>query len=295
MRVTFDPVRDGLPAINTAAANLAEAQQQVATGRRINLPSDDPQAMRQAIGEYARMGAIDAYSRADDSAASRLSAADTTLTDMVNQLTTAIATATGAQGSTANQTIRDTAAATLQGVRDSLLSDINATFQGASLFAGGRVGSAAYAQTESGWTYQGDQTAVQVAVQDGRSVSIATDGRAIMQGGDATDVLTVLDGLIQAVKTGDDATTASGIQALQRAFSRATDAQSQVGTNENAIDEARTRLGVLRVASEARRSKAQDVNLADAATRMQQADTAYKAALGAVSTVEKLSLLDYLR
>jgi len=38
-----------------------------------------------------------------------------------------------------------------------------------------------------------------------------------------------------------------------------------------------------------------DVNMAEAVTKLQQADTAYRAALGAVSTAERQSLLDYLR
>ena len=36
-------------------------------------------------------------------------------------------------------------------------------------------------------------------------------------------------------------------------------------------------------------------NMADAITRMNEADTAYRAALGAVSSAERVSLLDYLR
>ena len=42
-------------------------------------------------------------------------------------------------------------------------------------------------------------------------------------------------------------------------------------------------------------SKLEDVNMAEAITEMTHADAAYRAALGAVGTVSRVSLLDYLK
>ena len=39
----------------------------------------------------------------------------------------------------------------------------------------------------------------------------------------------------------------------------------------------------------------EDTNVAEAVTEMGQADTAYRAALGAVGAASKVSLIDYLR
>ena len=60
MRVIFDMLRDGLPTINSAAEDLAQAQQDVATGRRLHGLSDDPLAIRGAVGEHATLGTLDA-------------------------------------------------------------------------------------------------------------------------------------------------------------------------------------------------------------------------------------------
>jgi flagellin-like hook-associated protein FlgL len=48
------------------------------------------------------------------------------------------------------------------------------------------------------------------------------------------------------------------------------------------------------VASQTRLSAVEDANMADAISGMQTADTAYKAALAAVGTAGKTSLMDYL-
>ena len=57
----------------------------------------------------------------------------------------------------------------------------------------------------------------------------------------------------------------------------------------------KARLAALKLASEKRRSGIEDANLAEAIAKMNQADTSYRAALGAVSSAERLSLLDYLK
>jgi flagellar hook-associated protein 3 FlgL len=145
------------------------------------------------------------------------------------------------------------------------------------------------------WTYQGNQAQVQVEVEKGNRVAVATDGSAIFQGSEPDNVLNVLEGLITAVTNNDQAAMATGIADLQKTFDRATQAQSRLGTDERGIADALARQSGLRLAAETRRSKVEDANMAEAITRMNQADTAYRAALSAVSQAERQSLLDYLR
>jgi flagellar hook-associated protein 3 FlgL len=295
MNVTFNSTTDGIDAINTAASAFAKAQMQVATGKRINTPSDDPQGTKTAILERSYMDQLDAYSASADAASSRLSAADSTLSDVINQITSAISTATGAQGSTATSTVRDAAATALAGIQSALAADINTSVQGVHIFAGTATTATPYAQVNGAWVYQGNNTPVKINVQAGRSVTIGFDGQAIFQGSASTDLLSTINGLITSIKGGDDAGTATGIQALQDAFTRATVAQTSLGSDENSVTNASSQLSTLYTAADSRRSKVEDANLALASTTMSQADTAYKAALGAVSATEKVTLLDYLK
>jgi flagellar hook-associated protein 3 FlgL len=126
-------------------------------------------------------------------------------------------------------------------------------------------------------------------------VSVTFDGRQIAQGDDADNVFAVLDALVAAIDAGDDAAIGDATAALERALDRALRAQGRLGADERGVDDAAIRLSTLRRAADTRRSALEDVNLADAITRMADAETAYRAALGAVSSAERLSLLDYLR
>jgi flagellar hook-associated protein 3 FlgL len=295
MRIIFDVLRDGLSAINTAADQMALAQQQLSSGRRVSAASDDPLAVQQAVGEHASIGALDAYTRAADSIAPRLSAADNVISDIVEKLSAVLVAATSARGSAVSPATRDAAAKEVMGLREALVGNLNTTFNGTYLFSGSRVDQAAYAQVGGVWTYQGDAAAVRVEVDRGRQIAVSFDGQAIAQGGDATDVFTELDALITAIENGDNDAIGAGMAAVQRAFDRAQVALGRLGVDERSLDDAYARLSGLRRAAETRRSKLEDANMAEAATRLQQADTSYRAALAAVSTAERLTLLDYLR
>lgn len=295
MRTTFDITRDGLTAINTAAEQLATLQEQVATGKALRVPSDNPAAAARAVGEHAELSTIDAYTQSTNAVSARQSAADSVMSDMIDKITAALTAATSAAGTTATQSVRDAAAAGLKGLRDALAGDINSKFQGSYLFSGSKTDQASYVLVGSTWTYQGDNTAVQTSIDSGRQVNQTWNGQSIFQGGASQDVLTVIDNLTTAVQAGDNTAIGTGIAALQDAFKRATAAQSGLGVDEQSVSDAQTRLSDLRLATDTRRSKDEDVNLADAAARMSQAQVAYRAAIGAVNITNQVSLIDYLK
>jgi len=98
-----------------------------------------------------------------------------------------------------------------------------------------------------------------------------------------------------AINNGDDAGITNAMQAVERALDRTLRAQGSLGADQRGLDEAGIRMTSLRRAAEVRRSGLEDANMAEAMTRLGQADTAYRASLAAVSTAERVSLLDYLR
>ena len=295
MRIPYDLVRDGLAAINQAQSRMADAQRLVSTGKRIGRAGDDPLGAQQAVGEHATLGATDAYSRSRESAASRLSAADAVFSSIGDKLSAAIVSAMSAQGTSAAPAARSAAADAITGLRDSLLADFNTTFNGVAVFAGTAASASAYSQVGGIWTYQGNADTMQVEVDRGRLVRTTFDGRAIAQGADASNVFAVLDALAASVVAGDETAIRSGIQGLERALDRTLRAHGRLGADERGVEEAALRLSTIRRATEARRSGLEDADMAEAITRLSASETSYKAALAAVSTVERQTLLDYLR
>jgi flagellar hook-associated protein 3 FlgL len=249
------------------------------------------------VTDHAALGAIDAYTNTADTATSRLTVVDTTLSDMVNKLSAAQTAALSARGSSQSQSQRDAAAASLQGITEALVSDFNAQFHGAYLFSGSLAATPPFTTGAGGVvsSYQGNVATMSIDLGQGRPLQIAFDGSSIAQGSDATDVFTVLATLTAAVRAGDSAAIGQGMVDLDRATDRVTLAQTRIGTNLNALDDARARLSTERLDVSARLSKTEDVNMASAITHMSQADTSYRAALGAFSKVGSVSLMDYLK
>jgi flagellar hook-associated protein 3 FlgL len=295
MRVTFNQIQGSLDAINFAAAQFARAQQQVASGKRTSRPSEDPMATERAIQDTAELSTIDGYSQSSDSATARLSILDGALSSMTDILTSALATAAGAHGSEISQVTRDTSSAKLTGLREALAGALNTKIRGVYVFGGSEAQIQPYANTSGAWVYSGDAVEVSVDSAPNRPVSLSLDGQAIAKGSDPVDVLTSLDSLAVAVQAGNEPGITDGIDALTRAFTRVVRAQSQVGTDESSVVDGQAQIASLRLAAMQRLAGDQNVNMAEAITAMSRAQTAYQAALGAVGTASKLSLLDYIR
>ena len=297
MRIVFSTAFDDITrAMQQSADSLAEAQRQVSTGLRISKPSDDPLGAAASVTEHAVQDRLDAYTSAGDAANYRLTLADNVMTDMVNQLTSAQSTALSARGSEIPQSTRDTVANELLAIRDALMGDINTQFQGAYLFSGSKVTVAPYSISGGAVSpYQGDTDTNAIDTGSGRSVASTFDGSAILQGSDSTNVLETLTNLATAISTGDQAGIDAGVQALNRAFDRTTAAQARIGNDEKSLDDTRSLISSARVGSVARLSSIEDVDLAQAASKLSQADTAYRAALAAMSTVGQVSLMDYIK
>ncbi len=295
MRVTFRTAYGGIEYVNTAADQLAKARHQLASGKRVEKPSDDPAAMQRAIEGRAEMRTIETYTRTSDSALAKISTLDTVLSGVIDKLQQATVSAASVRGSIATQHQRDAAALALEGLRDSLAADLNTQFRGSYVFGGSESGTVPFAQVAGVWTYQGDNAPVSVDIGAGRSVEIALDGQALAQGTDANNVLNDLETLIVAVRAGDNAGIDTGRAALDRAFSRATSTQSQIGVDEAGITDTQSQLTSTRLSLLARVAKDEDADLAGAITEMTRADAAYRAALAAVGNASNNSLLDYLR
>jgi flagellar hook-associated protein 3 FlgL len=278
------------------AEDLAKRQAEVSSGRRITRASDDPSASSGSVHEHAEMAALDRYKQTADTATARLSIVDSVLSDMLDQLTSAKTTILNARGSNVTSTQRAALADQLSGLRDALFADYGTSFNGSYLFSGQAATTAPYTKNGSGTvsSYAGTATTMAVDVDRNTSVTVSLNGDAVARGTDAVDIFAALDQAITDIRAGNATGMADAGAAVERAFARATSAQTTIGTSMNAVEIHQGRVGDLRRASEGRAAGLEQVNMADAITKMSQADTAYRAALGAIGNTGRKTLMDYL-
>jgi flagellar hook-associated protein 3 FlgL len=297
MRTTFSTMyREAGAGIEKATERMLEFQRQVSTGRRIEKPSDDPSGTSTAISEHAALATVEQYTRAATSVGSKLTVVDTLFSDIVQQLGNASTAAMAARGTTQTEAQREAAAQQLESIRETLFEDFNATYQGEYIFGGADASSAAYVKNGAGTiSYAGSTSEVQVDIDQNRAVTSAYNGDTITRGGATDDVFAVLDDLIVAARAGDNAGLGAGLDALDEALRRVTTAHSRVGADMGTVDEQKLRLGQMKIAGGQRLAKVEDANMVEAISGMTQAQAAYEAALGAVGSVTRVSLMDYLK
>jgi len=296
MRITFNSqYRDSSAAIAQASENLIELQRQVATSKRVGKPSDDPTAAANALNERSELAGVEQYARAADSATSRLTIIDSVLGDMVEKLTAAQSATMSAKGSTKTPAQREAVAKQLEAIRADVFDDLNTSFHGAYVFSGATSTTKPFVEGVGGvvGAYAGSGTEVEADVGS-QDIPINFDGDTIAKGSDSAHLFDVLDDLITAVRAGDETGMTDGMDALSRAFSRTTTAQSRVGVALAALEGEQSRLREFKLAATTRLSKLEDADMAEVIAGMTRADSAYKAALGAAATAARVSLLDYL-
>jgi flagellar hook-associated protein 3 FlgL len=298
MRTTFTALhRDLVTQLERASERLLGYQRQVASGKRVERPSDDPSAAAMAVVERGRQATIDQYSQSADSTKSRLVVADSVLSDFISQISSAEVALLSARGTTQAPLQRESAARELESLRDAMLRDLNTSYRGTFMFGGASGTTRPYDKDGAGMVsaYQGSNVQISVDIDQGHDVVVAFDGEALARGTDADDIFEVMDAAIDAVRASDDDAMATAMDGLKSAFARASAVQSGIGVSLRTIEEDKLRHAEASRTAKSRISSLEDANMAEAISGMTNAETAYRAALGATSQVNRPSLMDYLK
>ncbi|HEY8548668.1 MAG TPA: hypothetical protein VIL35_01820, partial [Vicinamibacterales bacterium] len=265
MRVTFGSIfRNGLIDINRAYAALAARQREVSSGKKIAVASDDPAAMVRAMSEKHEMRILDQYKRTTDSLESRLTVADTVLSDIIRQITTAQTKAGAARNSFLTQNQRDALAGEVRATASAILTAVSTSYRDMYLFSGGQATTPPYTAGPPVSGYQGDSQVQWIDINRGRAVQATFDAGAILQGSAPADIFQTLETLAVDIENGSIAGIDAGLAALAEAFDRVTNAQTNVGLDLARLSDDRLRLDSMHRAADQRRSEAEDANLAEA-------------------------------
>ena len=136
MRVNPNYSADMINLMDQAQQAEDNAAQELSTGRRVNLPSDNPAAEASMIGENSRSAAVDQYTANSDSLTDVLNTANSTLSSVNTLLQRAVSL--GVEGATGdmNQTDLNSIAEEVSNIKSQMLSLANTSYAGHYLFGG---------------------------------------------------------------------------------------------------------------------------------------------------------------
>jgi flagellar hook-associated protein 3 FlgL len=183
MRVTNDTLRMVfLNALESAQRRLADTQNQVSSGKRINAPSDDPLAAAR-IGQLdASLARLDQYQANGIIARNQLGLEEEALAQVIDNLQRVRELTVQANNATLDNSSRLAIASELRQRMDSVLGLANTTdASGRYLFAGSSEATKPFAVGAAGVVYNGDQGQRQLQVSDERLIAVNDSGAEIFQ------------------------------------------------------------------------------------------------------------------
>lgn len=291
-RVTHGSMtQSSLANLQASLGRLAQSQEQLTTGKRINRASDDPTDAARAMRTRSALADQEQYARNGQDGATWMNLTDSRLQSMNSSLLRVREIALTGGTDTNSGTAREALAVEVEQLRDKLLTEANATYLGRPIFGGITAGDKAYADDG---TFIGTTGDVQRTVADGVDVKINSDGAALFGSG-ATSMFSELDALANAIRAGDTAAIQAGIDQVDGRKGKIIDELSSVGTRTNRVESAVDAAKDAVLALNSNVSELENVELAEAMMQVQMHQVSYQAALAATSKVIQPSLMDFLR
>lgn len=304
MRIsTHQLYEGGAGRIGEAQTKLFKTQQQVATGRRMLAPSDDPVAAARAL-EVRQSQAINTQFAANRvHAKNTLGMVEGTLGSVTELLLDVKTAVVGAGNPLFTDSQRGYIATELRARFDALVGLANTRdAQGNYMFAGFKTDTPPFARTGLDVTYQGDLGQQLVQVDANRKMAMNSPGSVVFQGG-GQDVFQALKDLINLLETpvvtaGDQAALAAGLATannqLELALDNVLTVRASLGTRLQELD-ALDEAGASRnVQYSAIVSEIEDLDYAEALVQLSQQQATLEAAQKSFMNVSGLSLFKYL-
>lgn len=296
IRVNPNIIPDMIAGLAQTQQQLNQADQQIASGRTINQPSDNPAGMAALILNHGVQSQTDTFSTNVSDLQDRLQTADSALSSAITAVNQAISLGVEAGNSTLSNIDRQAIVSQLSGIQQQLVSLANTAYGGTYLFGGSLVETTPFALdsiSPNGVTYSGNSSTVSVEINDGATVATNVPGDQLflnpsgslmgaiqglitaIQNNSGISAASVTLGTAASVFNGERVTYGSSLTQLQSMGNFLASQQTQLATQENNIDAA---------------------DLAKASSNFSQASVAYQSLIEAEASILKLpNLLTFLQ
>lgn len=291
--------RQGVNVMLDQQARLSKTEQQLATGKRVNTPSDDPSAAVQILNMTEVSDRLGQYQRNANVAESRLKQEEIALDSMGNMLQRVRELAVQGNNGTMGTENRQAIAFEVNQHLETYLQLANTQdANGEYVFAGYRTDTAPYTHDGiGGFTYNGDTGQRRLQIGDNRDVAIGDPGSEIFNdipanAGGTTDLGKIIYDLAANYEAGTEDTNV--LADIDKALGRVLEARARVGARAAAIEDQRSSNDALDLAVVQVKSSLEDLDYAEAISRFNQQLVGLQASQQAFLKVQNLSLFNFL-
>jgi len=302
MRVTNQSlslqVTEGL---QQAFRRVAETQEAVTSGKRINRISDDPIGAVRVIGLRGFEASLNQYTKNIDRALSAIEQADSVLDNVIDRLSRGKELALSMANDSNSPDQRLQTSKEVREILEGVIGLANTKVESRFIFAGFVNGTAPFAEGAGIVTYSGDGGVINVPASAASSLAINVPGDQVFKGMGLTNGQDVFDIFLdlETALQNNNVNGPDGIRSQIGRFDSAIDQilafRADLGSRINNAQTAKDALSAIKIHNTEQRSQLEDADVLKIYSDFARYQQAFQAALQSSAQVIQPSLLDFLR
>jgi flagellar hook-associated protein 3 FlgL len=289
-KMTYDMIEQSL---SRRTERIMKINRSIASGKRINEPSDDPLAMTRVLEYRTSLASMDQYAKNIDQGLSWLKTGESSLYE-ANQLLVRTKELVLSQvtGTATHETRQATAAEVLE-IFEQMIQLADTRLGERFIFSGFKTDTAPFPSV-SDYTYRGDTGAIQIEIAKNQKVTINLNGSEIFTDS-SVSILQTLDDVVTHLRNDDVSGLEGDIDTIDSSVDHILATLAEVGAKTRQLESTKDNFEDLRLNVTELLSNLEDTDLAEAVTELSLQETAYQASLASAARLLETSLLDFLR
>lgn len=273
---------------------------ELSSGLRVTSLKDDPVAVGQSTLLGAAMAQNDTFVQTASGDGSKMQVVDSTLAEVVSQVTSALSLAVQGNSGTVNAANVATIVQQLSGIRDQVVSLANTNYQGQFVFGGSQGSAAPFAidnsTTPATTTYTGDTQLQYVQTPSGQKIQTNLPGSAVFGSG-SSGVLGALNQLIADFSSGTPASASvtSDTAALTAALGQVTSQRATLDSSLSRLQATSTYVQTQQAELTVAQSNLVSADPASVATQLSSAEVQNQALMSVMNALGGQSLFSLMR
>ena len=290
MRVDPNFITNLSGSLNQSSNLINTLSSELASGMSISQLQDNPVAAAQSTLLDGQIEQYDTFVQTSSGEASMMQVADSTLGDVVTQITQALGLAVEGSNGTENPSDNASVAQSLNGILNQVVSLANTSFQGQFLFSGSQGSVQPFtlntATTPATVTYAGDTNVQFLETPSGQKLQVNLPGSTVFGTG-TTGVIGALSQLAADISgSASTATITADTSTLKTALDQLSTQRSALDSSLAQMNSANTFAQTTGAQLEIAQSGLVSANPETVATQLSSAETQHQALLSVISTLD---------
>ncbi len=290
-------VNSTLMNIQLSASRMQKLQEQVATGKKINRPSDDPDGARKILNFRSEDLKLEQFSKNVQTSMQSIQFGESILQNTSNTINRVQELLVQAVNPTTAQGVREVIAKEIDGMIETVLQDANSQRLGRYIFAGTETSTRPFETTRNSKgevtavTYNGNREKIEYAVGPGTKVQVNhTGGEVFMDSKIFTTLIAIRDNLTN----GAIEFAKAGLDDIVNVQEDIMDSIVKAGATVNNLEFTDNRIKDAKMSFTEALGEVESADIAELVLKLTEQQNIFQAALASGVLVFETSILDYV-